>query len=312
MPCRPLLALMILGLAGSAEAASPRRPAERPPDLQGTWTNESLTHLQRPAGLKTATLSEAEATAWEHSPAARPARDDPVGQATSEWIAGEPKLARIDGKARTGWITDPPDGRLPFTDAGLKLLSEAQAGDTQKLDNPENRPSSERCLMASSGAAVPPMLNAAYNSNYQIVQTPDHLVILAELNHDARIIPLAPDPRAATAFPGWLGNSAGHWEGDTLVIETTGFRPETAWRGPTRLYLSPGAKVTERLRRTSPDEIRYAFSVDDPQIYSRPWSGEMVLRQAKGPLFEFACHEGNYGLPGILAGARRQEADARR
>ena len=311
MPHRAAVALLALGFAAGARAEpyQPPRLADGRPDLQGAWTNGSLTHLQRPQGLKTATLSEAEATAWENGPGGRPQADE-IGQAASEWIAGE-KLSRIDGQARTSWITFPPDGRLPYSPAGRKRLQAAQAAHDNNFDNPEARPASERCLTGVASVAGPPMLNAAYNANYQIVQTPDAVVIVAEMNHDARIVHIGSVAPLPGVIRQWTGESVGHWEGDTLVIETTGFHPLASFRAPTQLYLSPDARVTERLTRVSPGAIRYAFEVDDPQMFTAVWRADMLLRPAEGPLFEFACHEGNYALPGILAGARRTEAEAR-
>jgi hypothetical protein len=152
------------------------------------------------------------------------------------------------------------------------------------------------------------MLNTGYNNHIQIVQTPEHVVMVTEMNHDARIIPLKPEPAPPGAS--WLGHSVGRWEGDTLVVETTGFHPGSAWRTPSPLYISPAARVTERFTRVSRDEIRYAFSVEDPSTYSRPWRAEMPLRGAAGPMYEFACHEGNYSLSGVLAGGRQKEREA--
>ncbi|HEV2533080.1 hypothetical protein [Phenylobacterium sp.] len=303
-----LIAVALSLAAGSAAAGAYRAPraADGHPDLQGDWTNASLTHLQRPTALKSLTLTDAEATAWEKGGGVQD-RPDEVGQATSEWIDPHDRLARIDGKARSGWIVDPADGRLPYTPAGRQRLVDAQASALKDFDGPEARPASERCLIGPSGMAGPPMLNSVYEANYQIVQTAQTVVIVAELNHEARIIRIGDARHPPVDLRLWAGDSIGRWEGDTLVIETQGFHPLASWRGPAQLYLSPQAKVTERLTRTSAAEIRYLFTVEDPQVYSRPWTGEMVFRPG-GRQIEFACHEGNYALPGILAGARRQEA----
>ena len=152
------------------------------------------------------------------------------------------------------------------------------------------------------------MLNASYNGQLRIVQTRDNVVVLTEMNVGPRIIPLA----VARHEPGadWNGRSVGHWEGETLVVETTSFHAGTEWRTPSHLYISPAAKVTERFTKVGPDELRYAYAVDDPATYTRVWRAEMPLRRSTQPMFEFACHEGNYSLSGILGGARQQEREA--
>jgi hypothetical protein len=172
-------------------------------------------------------------------------------------------------------------------------------------DNPENRTGSERCLMASWAAMSAPMLNSPYSANYQIVQTAHEVAIYSEMNHDVRLIRLG-GTHAPKAMHYWMGDSIGHWEKGTLVVETTNFNPGESMRGT--YYLSPDAVVTERFTRVSPTQIRYQFTVDDPAVYSQPWTAEMPFNATKGPIYEFACHEGNYGLEGILAGARQIEA----
>jgi hypothetical protein len=152
------------------------------------------------------------------------------------------------------------------------------------------------------------MLNTSYNNHLQIVQTPDHVVIVTEMIHDARIVPLRPGAKGGG--PSWSGHSAGYWDGDTLVVETTGFHPALGWRTPSSLYMSPAAKVVERFTRTSANEIRYGFTVEDPQTFTRPWRAEMPLRRAEGPMLEYACHEGNYSMEGVLAGGRQKEREA--
>ena len=153
-------------------------------------------------------------------------------------------------------------------------------------------------------------MDTAYNDHLEIVQPAAHVVMIAEMNDDVRILPLGGRP-PRTAGLSWYGSAAARWEGDTLVVESTGFKAETAWRFPSRLYVSPGARVTERFTRVGADELRYAFTVDDPATYTKVWSGEMPLRRAKGPMYEYACHEGNYSLAGALGGARRQAGGGR-
>jgi hypothetical protein len=305
--CGLLAALVLAGAAAAADRL-PRTPSGAP-DLQGLWTNASLTTLERPARFTALVIPEAEAKAFEAAHDGVPAVvGGDVGQGETEWWELGGKLARIEGQARSSWVTEPADGRLPFSPEGRRNLQANQARLMSNFDGPEVRPATERCLVSVGGTNAPPMLNAGYNNHLQIVQTPEHVVIVTEMNHDARIIPLTAGPAAPGAS--WLGHSVGRWEGDTLVVETTGFQPGSAWRAPGPLYISPDARVTERFTRTSRDEIRYAFSVEDPSTYSRPWRAEMPLRRAPGPMYEFACHEGNYSMAGVLAGGREKEREA--
>ena len=270
-------------------------------DLQGIWSAASLTTLERRPVFSTLVVSDAEAKA---ALAKLPAPSDPVGGPESEapWWDHDLALARIDGQLRTSWIVDPPDGRLPLRPATRKLIDDY----TPDLNGPEGRPISERCISATAG---PPMLNALQNNNYQIVQTADHVVILMENNHEARIIRLHDRTHLPRQIKPWMGDSVGWWEKGTLVVETTGFNPGQSLRSNllADLYVSSDAVVTERFTRTSADNILYEFTVNDPASYSRPWRAQMPLAAAKGPLFEYACQEGNYSMGGMLAGARKQE-----
>jgi hypothetical protein len=280
-----------------------------PRDFEGVWSSASITFLERPPALKTLELTEAEAQAYEaqHPGSPEVARNSGVGQEDSEWWEMGGKLGRIRGRARSSWIVDPADGRLPYSTAGLAVLQKAQEA-IRATDNPEARLATDRCLMGAGGSSLPPMLNSSYNSHLRIVQTRDHVVVAPEMGAGPRIIPL--DGRPLEPGPAWAGQSHGHWEGDVLVVETTGFHPGARWRGPGRLYTSSAARVTERFRRTGPDEILYSFEVDDPAVFTTMWRGEMPLRRSSKPMFEFACHEGNYSLPGILGGGREQERAA--
>jgi hypothetical protein len=267
------------------------------PDLQGLWSCSSLTRLERPSIFRSLEATEAEA---RNAPFLLP--KDEVGNAESEWFDPGLALARVNGQPRTSWIVDPPDGRLPYSDTGRANLKATES----RLDGPEMRPMNERCLSAGAG---PPMTNGLYNNNWLIVQTTEHVAILMETNHEVRIIRLkdgVPGP------PAWMGDSVGRWQDDVLVVETSNFHPGQSRRrgGLADMYLSPQAKVNERFRRISSTEILYSYAVEDPANYTRPWRGEMPLIASEGPLFEYACHEGNYSLPGILAGARRQEHEA--
>lgn len=311
---RGLLFFACLALAAPADAGGPYRTprtAFGQPDLQGQWTNASLTRLERPQEFDRLILPEAQARAIERAHDGKPTlRDEGLGQADSEWWEMGGAFARIRGQARSSWIVDPPDGRIPYAEAGRKALA---AGLAANSDGPEGRTATDRCLSGIGSPAGPPMLNASYNGNYQILQTKDRVVILVEMIHDVRIIPL--DGGNSPPAPGtpWMGNSSGHWEGDTLVIETRGFNAGDSIRGSGSTgwsYSSPHAVVRERLTRISREEILYEFTVEDSKVYARPWRAEMIFRPAKGPMFEFACHEGNYSMRGILGGARAAEAAA--
>jgi hypothetical protein len=302
-----------LALAAPAAAAGyrPPRTASGAPDLQGIWTNLSLTRLERPADIKDLILKDAEAGAIERGIIDKVAHptgaEAAVGGHETEWWDGA-GLARIDGHARTSWIVSPADGKLPYTAEGRRLRDAQRAATEKAFDGPEDRNLSERCLMPSWGASGPPVLNSPYSANYQIVQTPDRVVILAESNGEVRIVRLN-SPHAPAVIRPIAGDSVGHWEGDTLVVETSNFRPGEAYRPAP--YLSADATVTERFTRVSPTEIRYEFSVNDPKIFTEVWRAEEPFVSTKGPLYESACHEGNYSLPGILAGARRAEGQAK-
>jgi hypothetical protein len=331
-----LAALVLSGLCGGASAEEPQeyRPPKTgfgAPDLQGIWTNQSITGLTRPPGVAALTVTAEEAeriVASNFWVRAGENQDQPVDTATapeagdgarfgdqgynSFWLDPGNTLARIKGEFRTSWITVPANGQMPLSQEARRRIgayNQRRAGtsymDGGNFANPEELPISERCLIGFSGTGGPVMLNPIYNSNYQIVQTPSHVMIMAEMVHDVRIIPLGGRHRPAS-MPQWLGDSVGRYEGDTLIVETRNVHPEQALSGP--LYLSAEGKVSERFTRTSETEILYEFSVDDPLFYTQTWGGEMVLNAKSGPIYEYACHEGNYSVPGILAGSRVFEA----
>jgi len=322
------MALCAAGAAGAQGYKAPRN-AFGQPDLQGTWTNASLTSLVRPAAFKSLTIPEAQAKAFEARQAAmreaqnRPsdpnagapqAGGDPGGY-NSFWVDPGTAMGRINREVRTSWIVDPADGQLPYHAAGKNLYEQTLHRIRNTFDGPESRPLGERCILGFGSTAGPPMLNVLYNNNYQIFQNRDHVSIVVEMNHDARIIPLndraqAPKPHLRK----WMGHSVGRWEGETLVVETTGFHPDESLRPyfGNSIYISPDAKVTERFTRVSPTQILYRFTVDDPKVYSKPWTAEMPLNASDKPVYEYACHEGNYSLPGILAGARLAEKEGRK
>lgn len=301
-------AVLLWPVGSSAQAYRAPRTEYGQPDLQGVWTNASLTRIERPEGFDTVVVPLEKARAFEagHSGLVAIPGDD-TGQAESEWWELGGRLSRVGGQARAALVVDPPDGRLPYTKEGRRA-AEKKPG----YDGPEARNPAERCLNGIGTPAGPPMFNAPYSNIYQIVQTDDRVAILAEMNHDLRVVRLGGShPPASIRL--WMGDSVGRWEGETLVVETTNLHPQEGPRGASsigRTYISGDAKIVERLTRVAQDRIFYAFTVDDPSTYSRPWRGEMTFVASKGPIFEFACHEGNYAMEGILAGARREEGAA--
>jgi len=298
------------------------RTASGAPDLQGVWTSATITMLERDPALEKLVVNAEEAQQIERSyiynvlseedavPSdpnrAPPADGDTDAGYNAFWIDPGTRLAVVNGEYRTSIIVDPPNGRIPYTSAAMAAFGGwvARSG----FDGPEQRPLGERCLVGFGSSGGPPMLPVLYNNHYQIVQNEDYVMILVEMNNDARIIRLNSEHLDEVIKP-WLGDSIGHWDGDTLVVETINTHPQQAFRFATthRLYVPTTAKITERFTRTGPDEITYTFTVEDPVAYSQPWRGELPLRTAEGRMFEYACHEGNYALPGILAGARMAE-----
>lgn len=279
------------------------------PDLQGTYTFRTLTPLNRPAELADkATLTEAEAQEWAAFENRRQNRDliiDSVGGAgyppgvisyNEFWY--ERGVETIADR-RTSLIYDPPNGRLPEMNTAGKARA-AKVAENRRLSlGPEARTLADRCLM--SNGAGPPMVPGSYNNNMQLVQTKDHIMILNEMIHRARIIRL--DSEHHTRQIKWDGDSIAHWEGDTLVIHTQDFYYWQTARGA-----SQSMRVTERFTRVDEDTLDYDFTVEDPQTWDVSWSAKVPMRRSDMPIYEYACHEGNHGLAGILAGWRRYEA----
>lgn len=291
-----------LALAGSTLAdAAPKKAAVG--DLDGLWTTASYTRLQRPRAIKTLVLTPEEAKNYEATLAKyNGVPDNPkdeIGQNDSEFPDSGDGLAVINGEYRSSWIVDPADGRVPYTDEARKKLGIGDPNFPEVFDNPEDRPQGERCLTASGSS--PPILSAQDTNLLQIVQTPDHVALLSERNNVVRIVPIgvARDPRTPVS---WSGDSIGHWEGKTLVVETQGFKAPIMDRD---FFLhSDKAVIVERFTRIGPDEIRYDYTVTDPTMYKQPWRAEALIKRAKGPLFEYACHEGNYAIVNALTAAR--------
>jgi hypothetical protein len=278
------------------------------PDLNGVWNNNALTRLQRPAGLLPLVVQPSDVAAAErrlmssYSPESTEAN---VGGTQSEWWDGA-HLARIGGEFRTSWLVDPDDGQLPYSAEGKRLVAVFSKAQVESFDGPESRPvAGDRCLLPSWGAMGPVMLNAPYNANYRFVQTRDQIAIMAENNNELRIIRIGAAHLPAQIRT-WTGDSIGHWEKDTLVVETTNLRTD-APLSQAPFFFTAGAKVLERFTRVGPTALKYDFTVEDPTIFARAWRAEMAFVAADAPLYEFACHEGNYAMTNVLAGARAVE-----
>ena len=200
-------------------------------------------------------------------------------------------------------VIDPPDGKIPALTAEAQNAQRARAEAARKPpEGPEDLPLDYRCL--HRGAAGPPMLPSLNNNNYRIFQTREYVAILVEMIHDVRIIPLDGRPHLPPEVRQWLGDSRGHWEGDTLVVDTTNFNDQTHFRGADR-----NLHLIERFKRTDPETILYSFTVDDPTAFSKPWTAELPMVTGEGPIYEYACHEGNYSALYALTGARVQERE---
>ncbi|MBI1359415.1 MAG: hypothetical protein GC155_03930 [Alphaproteobacteria bacterium] len=309
-------------VAQAAAAYEPPRTPDGHPDFQGVWTNGSLTTLERPSQFKGPTITKDQADAIARRTAERTAagrmRTDPnsgappagrgVGGYNNVYIDAGTTIGVVNGEYRTSWVVDPPDGKIPYSAAGRKIYQDDLMRRRTTFDGPEIRPLGERCVVGYGSSAGPPMINVLYNNQYQFVQTKNALMIDVEMNHDARIIRIG-GKHQPPAMRRWMGDSIGWWDGDTLVVETVSMHPQESLRTNTNVtfYISEDAKITERFTRVGPDEILYQFQVDDPKIFTQVWKAEMPLRRSDGPVYEYACHEGNYSLPGILAGARADD-----
>jgi hypothetical protein len=295
------------------------RTEDGQPDLRGVWDYRTITPMERPASLGTKEFfTEEEAANFEKQENQRQNRDliDPevgglmyppggVVPYNEFWYDRGNKVV---GTRRTSLIVDPPNGRLPEMTPDGKNRAERRAAeqrDTQlghpHADSWEDRPLQERCLVGLN--AGPPMTPGAYNNNFQLFQTPQYVVILNEMVHDARIIPL--DGRPHGHLRQWKGDSRGHFEGDTLVVDTINFKRETSLPNS-----GADTHLVERFTRTGPDTLTYQFTVEDPTMWTRPWTAIVPTRKSDDPIYEYACHEGNYAMASILAGARAAEKAA--
>jgi len=322
----PLSAQATRGGSGGWQAP---RTEHGHPDLQGNWTNATLTPIERPSGraavLTTAQVAEIESgqaqVVEERAAPSDPNRPLPPGGDNPVCIDGgttcynevyrDPgeRVAVVNGQPRSSLVTHPADGRVPpLTPAARQLMSELRAVNAGfgEYDHPELRPLAERCIVSFGSNAGPPMLpNYWYNNNYTIVQTADHVMIMTEMVHDVRVIRLGqPDPLPGDLQP-YFGDSWGRWEGNTLVVETTNINPAVAFRG---VPFSTNARVIERFTRAAEDQILYEFSIDDPEMYTGTWAGQVPFRRLDDLVYEYSCHEGNYALEGVLRGARFSES----
>ncbi len=314
--CHSLLTLAWCA-PGLADTYKAPRLSDGTPDFQGVWTNATATPMERPAEFgNRRSFSKEEADAIEREARGRVAADaapsdpnkkieaasslPPVGNYNLFWTDRGMTAALINGEYRTSVLIDPANGRFPELTAAAKQRERPRFGS----DGPEQRSLGERCLLSFGSSAGPPMLPTMYNSNYQIVQSPGHVMILVEMVHDARIIRIG-DKHLNGSLKKWMGDSVGQWEGDTLVVKTKNFRPDQSFRGS-----SVNMVVTERFTRTAADQILYRFTVEDPTTFTAPFTGELPFMAVDASVYEYACHEGNYALPGILAAEREAEKAA--
>jgi hypothetical protein len=301
---------------GSANGSAPRtwvqpRTPDGQPDLQGFWSNSTYVPLERPNGVTKEFYTPEEAaarrkTAVEREEAqTKPGTVEDIHYDFTQFGLDRSQAAQAPN-LRTSLIVDPPDGKVPpMNEEGRRRVAARDAAlkGVGRWDSAESNQLDDRCLMMAG--AGPPMMDTSYNSNYHIVQASGVVMILTEMIHDVRIVPLDGRPAPSGRIRQWLGTSRGRWEGDTLVVETTNFNGKNPFRNS-----SDRMKVTERFRRVSDEVIVYRFTIEDPATWSRPWTGELLMQKTIGPIFEHACHEGNFGLYNTLVGARLEEQRA--
>ena len=310
MLAAPAIAQVRTRVASTAAAkknwTAPRTP-DGQPDLEGVWTNSTITPLERPADLGNKQFfTKEEAAAYEKKIAEQSNRDRRGGTGDTDvsgayneawWDRG----SKVVPSLRTSLISDPPNGRLPALTPSAQEAARRRAETLARPANgPEDRTARERCIVGDN--AGPPLMPSVYNNNFQIFQTANSVVILSEMMHDVRVIPLDGRPHVPSSVRSWTGDSRGRWDGDTLVVETTNFNGKLSFHGS-----DENMRVVERFTRTAPDLIQYEFRIEDPTAFTSPWSAEVPLSATKGPIYEYACHEGNYAMIGLLAGARAEE-----
>jgi hypothetical protein len=313
--CGLAATFLSLGWAQSAKLATrpytPPRTADGHPDLSGVWSSATITPLERPANLADkAVFTNEEAAEFEKETLQRNNADRRDGGAEADvgrayYDAWYDRGTKVVGTRRTSLIVDPQDGRIPaLTPEAQKRQQEQRAyARLHPTDGPEDRALTERCILWPT--AGPPMLPSFYNNNYRIVQTPGSVTILVEMVHDVRTIATDGRPHLPAGVRQWMGDSRGHWDGDTLVVETTNFNDKTRFRGATE-----NMRLTERFKRVAADMLSYEFTVDDPAAFTKPWSASITWSKSDGDLYEYACSEGNYAMTGMLGGAREAEKKA--
>jgi hypothetical protein len=327
--CLTASCLCLVAAPAAAQAGGGYEPPRTPwgkPDFQGVWTNASLTRLERVPEFKELVLTPEQALDWEKEAASIAAEDsaatdpsegapeagkDPEGY-NYFWIDPGTRVGKVKGELRSSWITDPPNGRVPYKPVARSAMMKA-VSTFNSYDNPEERIANERCIVGFGSTGGPPMLNALYNNHHQFIQTPDAVAINVEMIHDTRILRIGGSYRPE-ALRQYLGDTIAWWEGDSLVAETKGFKPLDALRVDFGLFLwvSPESKVTERFTLTGPEEMHYEFTVEDPKAYTQPWKGELTFRRSYERIHEYACHEGNYSTKNIFVGARQMEREGRK
>jgi hypothetical protein len=316
-PASPAQAKKISAADKPVKRSKIPRTADGHPDLQGVWNFSTVTPLERPSELGgKQLLTDDEAAEFEQQEASKADHDknppaDIVGNYNEFWYDGNKKV--VDSR-RTSLIVDPADGRLPPLTAEAQQKEDRIATARRGIGRHEPTPGGwvedlgpgglqVRCIVGFNSG--PPMTPAAYNQNVQIFQTPENVVLLNEMIHNARVIPM--DGRPHGRLPQWAGDSRGRWEGDTLVVDTINFKRETAFlNGKT----TPNLHLVERFTRVDGDTLLYEFTVTDAAVWTRPWTAQLAMSKSEQGMYEYACHEGNYGLPGILGGARAKEGAA--
>jgi hypothetical protein len=316
-------AVALTGQGRSTGSWTPTRTPDGQFDLEGVWDFSTITPLERPAGLgDKQTFTDAEAANFEQEENLRQNRDliDPK-KGGGQYLPGSvipynefwyERGSKIVGSKRTSLIIDPPDGRIPplTPEAAKRLDDQAAAARDEQLglvraDSPESRSLADRCILGFN--AGPPLTPGAYNNHVRISQAPGFVTLVVEMVHDARIVPVDGSPHLPSRLRQYKGDSRGRWEGRTLVIDTTNFLRETSFRGS-----SANLHLVERLTRVDADTLLYEFTVDDVKTWTRPWTAAVPMRKVDNPIYEYACHEGNYAMRNILSGARAQENKERR
>ena len=319
-----IISFWLTGQSVLSQGYEPPRTESGKPDLQGYWTNASITTMQRSRELAdfglTIPFDEVAKLTNSNHQNVRQATDDnqvqgqlPDGTDLARgrgynafWVDPGTQFGNVRGEYRSSWITFPDDGRIPYSEQGNQQRRAAYEK-FSGYGGPEGAPLAERCLIGFGSTSGPPMNSVLYNNMYQIVQTEDYVMILVEMVHDARVIPINGDHRPK-AIEQWMGDSIAWWDGDTLVVETVNLHPQQKAR--MMASLSDQGRIIEKFTRYSDQQIFYEFEVIDPVFYTESWGGEISFNSTETKLYEYACHEGNYGLQGILGGYRRQEMDA--